>query len=286
MRLRLSPTGSCSSAHTDGFVMALDSQTGKLHWARRLPSFVYASAAVAGSRVFVGSYDHRLYALMATTGKRLWSFKGQGPVSGTATVVGKLVFFSTCGSCSTYESNPAARRTYALDASSGRLVWTYPDGEYTPVVTDGLRIYLTGYARSRPWNRATPAANRANLRPFFSVERAVRFRVAFILAAATAALVACAAASAYPWPVKPFDRQHPIRAYFGDPRTRFWNTMLTDGLRARASSSSTTASTSPRRRHGRVSGRLGDGDGDLRDAVAVRTGDDRTFQYSTSSPSS
>ncbi|HEX6664844.1 MAG TPA: PQQ-binding-like beta-propeller repeat protein [Gaiellaceae bacterium] len=131
---------------TDGFVMALDSRTGQLRWSRRLPSFVYASAAVAGSRVFVGSYDHRLYALEATTGKPLWSFKGQGPVSGTATVVGNLVFFSTCGSCSTYESNPAARRTYAVDASSGKLVWTYPDGEYTPVVTDGLRIYLTGYA--------------------------------------------------------------------------------------------------------------------------------------------
>jgi peptidase M23-like protein len=41
---------------------------------------------------------------------------------------------------------------------------------------------------------------------------------------------ASADASAYPWPVKPFDRQHPIRANFGDPRTRFWNTMLTDGL--------------------------------------------------------
>jgi peptidase M23-like protein len=26
-------------------------------------------------------------------------------------------------------------------------------------------------------------------------------------------------ASAYPWPVKPFDRQHPIRGNFGDPRT-------------------------------------------------------------------
>lgn len=37
-------------------------------------------------------------------------------------------------------------------------------------------------------------------------------------------------ANAYPWPVKPFHEQHPIRANFGDPRTRFWNTMLTDGL--------------------------------------------------------
>ena len=44
------------------------------------------------------------------------------------------------------------------------------------------------------------------------------------------ALAAGAGASAYPWPIKPFHEQHPIRANFGDPRTRFWNTMLTDGL--------------------------------------------------------
>jgi hypothetical protein len=44
------------------------------------------------------------------------------------------------------------------------------------------------------------------------------------------ALVSSAAASAYPWPIKPFQQQHPVRANFGDPRTRFWNTMLTDGL--------------------------------------------------------
>ena len=47
---------------------------------------------------------------------------------------------------------------------------------------------------------------------------------------ALACLSASASASAYPWPIKPFHQQHPIRANFGDPRTRFWNTMLTDGL--------------------------------------------------------
>jgi hypothetical protein len=44
------------------------------------------------------------------------------------------------------------------------------------------------------------------------------------------ALAVCANASAYPWPIRPFHQQHPIRANFGDPRTRFWNTLLTDGL--------------------------------------------------------
>jgi len=47
---------------------------------------------------------------------------------------------------------------------------------------------------------------------------------------ALAGLSATASASAYPWPIKPFNQQHPIRANLGDPRTLFWNTMLTDGL--------------------------------------------------------
>ncbi len=58
----------------------------------------------------------------------------------------------------------------------------------------------------------------------------MRFRLPLLLGCCLAALVAAAAASAYPWPLKPFNQQHPIRANFGDPRTRFLNTMLTDGL--------------------------------------------------------
>ena len=56
----------------------------------------------------------------------------------------------------------------------------------------------------------------------------MRFRIFFLPCGL--ALCASATASAYPWPVKPFKEQHPIRANFGDPRTVFLNTMLTDGL--------------------------------------------------------
>ena len=40
-----------------------------------------------------------------------------------------------------------AERTYALDARTGRLLWTFPDGKYSPVVSDGRRLYLIGYTR-------------------------------------------------------------------------------------------------------------------------------------------
>lgn len=47
--------------------------------------------------------------------------------------------------------------------------------------------------------------------------RAVR-RLLLVLLITTGALGVPAGAEAYGWPVKPFDRQHPVRGFFGDPR--------------------------------------------------------------------
>lgn len=133
------------AATTDGVVHAFAARTGRELWARKIGRFAYSAAALAGGRVFVGSYDHHLYALDARTGDELWSAEAPGPISGAPTALGDLVYFSSCGSCSAYESNPAARRSFAVDAATGRLVWRFPDGEYSPVVADGVRVYLTGY---------------------------------------------------------------------------------------------------------------------------------------------
>jgi murein DD-endopeptidase MepM/ murein hydrolase activator NlpD len=55
-------------------------------------------------------------------------------------------------------------------------------------------------------------------------------RLRLLLALVGFGLLQAGTASAYPWPLKPFHQQHPVRANFGDPRTRFMNTLLTDGL--------------------------------------------------------
>jgi len=130
---------------TDGLVYAFGARSGRLLWARRTGSFIYGAAAVWRGTVYVGSYDHRFYALDAATGAVRWSFAAGHPVSGAPTVLDGLVYFSTCGSCSSQESDARARRTFALDARTGRLVWTFPDGEYSPLVADPSRAYLTGF---------------------------------------------------------------------------------------------------------------------------------------------
>lgn len=132
-------------ATTDGAVHAFAVGSGRELWSRTIGRFAYSAAALANGRVFVGSYDHHLYALDARTGDVLWRAEAPGPVSGAPTALGGLVYYSSCGSCSAYESNPAARRSFAADAATGRVVWRFPDGEYSPIVTDGARVYLTGY---------------------------------------------------------------------------------------------------------------------------------------------
>jgi hypothetical protein len=53
-----------------------------------------------------------------------------------------------------------------------------------------------------------------------------RLRVAVVLIPLLSALGQAGAASAYSWPFKPFNQQHPIRGFFGDPRTIFDNGIL------------------------------------------------------------
>jgi len=121
---------------TDGHVYSYGERSGKLRWSYRTGGYVYGSPAVWRHRVFVGSYDHTFYALDAATGAALWKFHANGPISGSATVVDGIVYFAT-----------VKRRTYGLDARTGKEVWTYPDGAFTPVVTDGKRLYVVGWGK-------------------------------------------------------------------------------------------------------------------------------------------
>jgi outer membrane protein assembly factor BamB len=121
---------------TDGKVYSFGARSGRLRWSHGTGGYVYASPAIWHQLVLVGSYDHTFYAFDAATGAVRWTFHANGPISGAATVLNGIVYFSTF-----------AERTYALAAATGKQVWTWPDGKYSPVVSDGHRIYLTGLGR-------------------------------------------------------------------------------------------------------------------------------------------
>ena len=57
----------------DGKVNAYSVRTGRLQWRAKLADYATSSPAVANGLVFVGSFDHRLYALAADTGREIWT---------------------------------------------------------------------------------------------------------------------------------------------------------------------------------------------------------------------
>jgi len=127
--------------NTDGRVYAYDASTGKLDWAVQTGAYVYSSPAVTnapglGPTVYVGSYDGNFYALDARSGHVSWTFNAHGRISGSATVVGRTVYFADLGQ----------HRTYGLGISTGRVLFEMDTGAFDPVISDGTNIYLTGYS--------------------------------------------------------------------------------------------------------------------------------------------
>jgi outer membrane protein assembly factor BamB len=136
--------------NTDGTLYALDSRTGRVLWTQHAGTYVYSAAAVWNGTVYVGSYDGNVYAFDASSGAVRWKRNLGGSIHGAPTVLDGDVYYSTCGTCGHRGSRYAEmgpRRTFALDARTGRIRWQFPDGHYSPLVSDGRRVYLMGDTR-------------------------------------------------------------------------------------------------------------------------------------------
>jgi outer membrane protein assembly factor BamB len=149
-------------ANNSGVLFPVRAATGRTSWRYRSGCCAAASPAVAGEVVYMAFLNRRrrgkeactgrrrsgtsssssartatrFYALDAATGDVVWLFEANGPISGSATVLGNIVYFSTLKG-----------RTYGLDAKTGKRVWSFPDGKYSPVVAGPDRVYLVGYTR-------------------------------------------------------------------------------------------------------------------------------------------
>ncbi|MGI8428975.1 MAG: PQQ-binding-like beta-propeller repeat protein [Solirubrobacteraceae bacterium] len=153
---------------TDGRVYSFAARTGKLAWATSTGAYVYASPAVEdtpglGPTVYIGSYDGTFYAFNARSGAVRWTHKGGGKISGAATIVGDVVYYSDL----------ASRTTAGLRVRTGRQVFSFPDGAFNPVISDYQAIYLSGYqtlyqmlpARPRNGTRAGGPVHPRSTRP-------------------------------------------------------------------------------------------------------------------------
>ena len=149
--------------NTDGRVYSFAQHSGRLAWATGTGAYVYASAAAddtpgLGPTVYLGSYDGNFYAFDAQSGAVRWQHNSGGKISGSATIVGDVVYYSDL----------ANKTTSGLNIRTGRQVFSFPDGAFNPVVADPGAIYLIGYQtvyQMLPSRHARASAPKASRRP-------------------------------------------------------------------------------------------------------------------------
>ena len=133
--------GRIYTGNNDYRVYSFDEKTGQLAWSFSTGSYAYGSPSVAnvpgvGPTVYIGSIDGNLYALDAKTGDPRWTESVGGPVIGSTSIVGNVVYVATF----------QGTTTYGFKLSNGKRVFRYKTGAYHPVISDGRRLYLTGYS--------------------------------------------------------------------------------------------------------------------------------------------
>lgn len=133
--------GRVFAGNNDDRVYSFEEKTGALAWSHSTGGYVYSGPVVANTKhtpptVYIGSFDGNIYALDAKDGETRWERSAGGQVVGSLSAVGNIVYVAefTNGS------------TNGFEMKNGRQVFHYKTGTYTPVISDGRRIYLVGYS--------------------------------------------------------------------------------------------------------------------------------------------
>jgi len=128
---------------TNGFMYSYSATTGALGWSISTGNYVYSSAAAdtvpgLGATIYFGSYTGTAYAVNAATGHVDWTenLGGENPsISGAASIVNHVVYFS-----GVYHG-----LTKGYEVSTGKELFSYPDGAYTSTIATPRAVYLMGH---------------------------------------------------------------------------------------------------------------------------------------------
>ncbi|HEY8083402.1 MAG TPA: PQQ-binding-like beta-propeller repeat protein [Solirubrobacterales bacterium] len=150
--------GRVYAGNNDSRVYSFDRKDGTIAWTYSTGGYAYSGPAVANTThtrptVYIGSFDGNVYALDARDGEPRWIRSAGGQVIGSLTAIGNIVYVA--------EFSDTSTTGYSM--KTGRTVFSYPRGTYTPLISDGRRIYLVGYSSItalQPYKYKTAVADR------------------------------------------------------------------------------------------------------------------------------
>ncbi len=91
---------------------------------------IWTTPAVDNGTLYVGSYDHKLYALEAATGAAKWEFESGGAIVSTPVVDGETVYTGSFD-----------KHLYAINTKDGSIRWSFEGNNAffaKPIVNNGL----------------------------------------------------------------------------------------------------------------------------------------------------
>lgn len=120
----------------DGFVYALDAESGWVLWKFRMGRGTLATPVFHQGFLYIGAADGVLYRLNAQRGREVWRFQTKHQIAGSVCIVGDRLYFGATD-----------HHLYCLDVKTGFLLWAYRTGgpiTGTPVTDAQARLLFIG----------------------------------------------------------------------------------------------------------------------------------------------
>ncbi|WP_011306783.1 PQQ-binding-like beta-propeller repeat protein [Methanosarcina barkeri] len=127
----------------DGKLYALDAEDGSILWNATVPSTdVSSTPAIAYGNIYIsggcpGFSTIETYCFNATTHELVWNTSAEDKIGGWTTsvaVADDMVFVGKYAEDDYF----GYAGTYALDAHTGDVIWSYPHGGSSPAISDGI----------------------------------------------------------------------------------------------------------------------------------------------------
>ena len=103
----------------DGFLYAIDAQTGKKRWTYQASGHIKASPSVDNRVIYFGDGEGVFHAVDIATQRMKWKFKTEGEIISSANFVGDRVLFGS------YDGF-----LYCLNRDDGELIWKFETEGY------------------------------------------------------------------------------------------------------------------------------------------------------------
>ena len=119
-----------------GFLYALDTLTGRQIWKSNINGAIYAKALLSKNKIYLGSYERNIAAFEQLGGSLIWHLNSVGSIKSSLVAYNDWVFVGC-----------QLGWLYAIDAKTGRFQWKYALGEpiiYTPFLIGG-RLIICGH---------------------------------------------------------------------------------------------------------------------------------------------